>query len=141
MAEKPLEMSRYCIPFTPFKGRLEEAFIALVSTAGVHHKDDPPFQVDGDTSFRIIPGEAPGADLRIADTHYDHSCVEKDINCVFPIDRLSELMEERRIGGLSARHFSMGFSQALRELRDTTIPQLVREIDKDRPSAVLLTGG
>ena len=40
--EKPLELSRYCVPFTPFKKRLEDALVCLVSTAGVRKKDDRP---------------------------------------------------------------------------------------------------
>ncbi len=138
---RPLELSRYCVPFTPFQGKLEDLSVCLVSTAAVRTKDDRPFSTDGDTSWRVIPGETAAADLRYDDTHYDHACVDRDINCVFPIDRLRELAVERRIGGLTARHFSLGYSQALRELRERTIPALVREIDRERPGAVLLTGG
>jgi D-proline reductase (dithiol) PrdB len=138
---KPLELSRYCVPFTPFRGKLEETTICVVSTAAVRHKDDTPFQVDGDTTWRVISGEAEAKDLRYDDAHYDHACVDRDLNCVFPIDRLRELARERRVGGLTERHFSLGYSQALRELREKTIPGLVREIDRERPGAVLLTGG
>ncbi len=138
---KPLELSRYCVPFTPFKGRLEDITVCLVSTAAVRHKDDEPFDTEGDASWRVISGEADAKDLRYDDTHYDHACVDRDLNCVFPIDRLRELAREERIGGLTARHFSLGFSQALRELRERTIPELVREVDRERPGAVLLTGG
>jgi hypothetical protein len=138
---KPLELSRYCVPFTPFQGRLEDAAVCLVSTAAVRTKDDPPFQVDGDVTWRMIPGETEAKDLRYDDAHYDHACVDLDMNCVFPIDRVRELAREGRIGGLTARHFSLGYSQALRELREKTIPALVREIDRERPGAVLLTGG
>jgi hypothetical protein len=142
MSDRPtLEMSRYCVPFTPFTGKIEEATVMLVSTAGVYHKDDPPFRVEGDDTYRAIPGDAPAADLRIADAHYDHACVDKDINCVFPVDRLFELADERRIGGVAEKHFSMGFSQALKHLREHTIPRLVKEIDLIRPTVVLLTGG
>ena len=139
--DKPLELSRYCIPFTPFRKKLEESSICLVTTAAVRHKDDKAFNVDGDSSFRAILSDATAADLAYDDAHYDHACVDKDLNCVFPIDRLTELARERRIGGLAEKHFSLGFSQALRELRETTIPALVREVDKVRPDAVLLTGG
>jgi len=52
-----------------------------------------------------------------------------------------ELAHERRVSGLTERHFSLGYSQALRELREKTIPTLVREVDRERPGAVLLTGG
>jgi hypothetical protein len=138
---RPLELSRYCVPFTPFQGRLEDASVCIVSTAGVRTRDDRPFVTDGDTSWRVIPAEAEGKDLRYDDTHYDHACVDRDMNCVFPIDRLRELAVEGRVGGLTARHFSLGFSQALRELRERTVPALVREVDRERPAAVLLTGG
>jgi D-proline reductase (dithiol) PrdB len=138
---KPLELSRYCVPFTPFKGKLEDATVCLVSTAAVRGKDDRPFDVDGDTSWRVVSGDAEAKDLRYDDTHYDHACVDADLNCVFPIDRLRELHLEKRILGLTSRHFSLGFSQALRELRERTVPSLVREIDRERPGAVLLTGG
>ena len=140
-AAKPLELSRYCVPFTPFKGKLEEAMVCLVSTAGVREKKDKPFEVEGDDSYRVISGEASGAELAFDDAHYDHGCADHDINCIFPIDRLRELSVERRIGGLTEKHFSLGFSMALRDLREKTIPQLVREVDRARPDLVLLTGG
>src|SRR5512134_3562300 len=138
---RPLELSRYCVPFTPFRGKLEELSVCIVSTAAVRTRDDKPFDTEGDTTWRVIPGEAAAADLRYDDTHYDHACVDRDMNCVFPIDRVRELAAERRIGGLTARHFSLGFSQALRDMREKTIPALVREVDRERPGAVLLTGG
>jgi hypothetical protein len=138
---KPLELSRYCVPFTPFRGKLEELSVCLVSTAAVRAKDDTPFDTEGDVTWRVISGEAGAKDLRYDDTHYDHACVDRDMNCVFPIDRLRELAVEGRIAGLTARHFSLGYSQALRELRERTIPALVHEVDRERPGAVLLTGG
>jgi len=138
---RPLELSRYCVPFTPFDRKLEDAAICIVSTAAVRLATDPPFQMEGDLTWRVIPGETDAKDLRYDDTHYDHACVDRDMNCVFPIDRVRELAAERRVGGLTTRHFSLGYSQALRELREKTIPALVREVDRERPGAVLLTGG
>ncbi len=140
-APKPLELSRYCVPFTPFRGPLEQATVCLVSTAGVRPRTDAPFDTEGDTSWRVIPAAAAAADLAYDDSHYDHACVDRDLNCVFPIDRLRELAAEGRIGGLTDRHFSLGYSPALRELRETAIPALAREVDRERPGAVLLTGG
>ncbi len=141
MSDRPLELSRYCIPFTPFRGKMEEATVCLVTTAAVRQKSDALFNVEGDTSFRVIDGASTCADLTYDDAHYDHACVDKDLNCVFPLDRLTELGRERRIRAPSQKHFSMGFSQALRELRQTTIPALAHEVDRLRPDVVLLTGG
>jgi D-proline reductase (dithiol) PrdB len=112
-----------------------------VTTASVYHPADPPFNPEGDNSFRVIPGEAMAADLRYSDEHYPHDCVDADLNCVFPIDRLKELAAEGVIGGTTASHFSMGFTQQLAEIRKTTIPLLARAVDKTRPDAVILTGG
>ena len=92
-------------------------------------------------TYRVISGDVTGADLTYDDSHYDHACADLDINCIFPIDRLRELAAERRIGGLTERHFSLGFSQALRDMREKTIPLLAREVDRARPDAVLLTAG
>jgi hypothetical protein len=139
--EKALELSRYCVPFTPFKRKLEESLICLVSTAGVRAKSDAPFNLEGDNSFRRIDGSLSATDLAVDDSHYDHGCIDKDVNCVFPIDRLRSLAREARIAGITEEHFSMGFSQALRELRETTVPQLARAVSAARPDAVLLTGG
>lgn len=134
-------MSRYCIPYTPFVKPLATARICLVTTAGVFHPSDRPFDPEGDNGFRVIPGDAAAADLRYADSHYPHDCVDADLNCVFPVDRLRELAAEGVIGGLAASHFSMGFTQQMAEIRRTTIPTLARAVDKVRPDAVILTGG
>jgi hypothetical protein len=138
---KPLELSRYCVPFTPFKGKLEDAIVCLVSTAAVRTRTDEPFNTDGDATIRTIGGGSTGADLTYDDTHFDHACADQDINCIFPLDRLRELGSERRIGGVTESHFSLGFSQALKDLRERTIPELARLVDKQRPDIVLLTGG
>ncbi len=89
--EKPLELSRYCVPFTPFVKPLEESLVCLVTTAAVRAKADTPFNVEGDNTFRRIDSSLAGADLAYDDAHYDHACIDRDINCVFPIDRLASL--------------------------------------------------
>jgi D-proline reductase (dithiol) PrdB len=139
--EKALELSRYCVPFTPFRRKLEESLICLVSTAGVRAKSDVPFNLEGDNTFKRIDASLSATELAVDDSHYDHACIDKDVNCVFPIDRLRSLAREGRIRGLTEEHFSTGFSQALRELRETTVPQLARAVSAARPDAVLLTGG
>ena len=59
------------VPWTPLRKSLSESRLALVTTAGVHHRDQPPFDMtdpDGDPTFRrpvgplTIPGDpAPNA--------------------------------------------------------------------------------
>ncbi len=38
-------MSRKCVPFTPFDRELSKATIAIVTAGGVHKKDQPPFNI------------------------------------------------------------------------------------------------
>ena len=133
------ELSRHCIPWTPFKGDLADATVCIVSSAGVRKKSDPPFNTDGDSTFRIIDGD--GAGLTYDDSHYDHACADQDINCIFPIDRLRELAAEGIIKRPTAKHFSFGFSMKLRELRDDTFPKLLKEVEAASPDVVILTGG
>jgi D-proline reductase (dithiol) PrdB len=113
----------------------------LVSTAGIYHPPDAPFEVEGDLSYRCIPSSATAAELRYADAHYPHDCIDVDLNCVFPTDRLRDLVRDKRIGGVTELHFSTGFTMALRDLRDQTVPALVAEVTQQRPDVVVLTGG
>ena len=136
-----MELSRYCIPYTPFAGELAKSKVLLASTSGVHLKSDPPFNMEGDITYRVIPGDVDTADLMVTHTHYDHSDADQDVNCVFPLDRLRELVQEGFIGSLTDHHYTMGFSMAFRQIREETLPQLVREIERNRPNVVLLTGG
>ena len=49
--------------------------------------------------------------LFLSHHHYDHTSADKDINLVFPIDRLRELAEARIIGGVARTHIGyMGYS-------------------------------
>jgi hypothetical protein len=137
----PLELSRYCVPYTPFRKRLEESTLCLVTTASVRQRDQQPFEVEGDNSYRRIGGALPASALTFDDAHYDHGCVDGDLNCVFPVDPLGALVREGRIAGLTEAHFSLGFSQNLRDLRQTTIPTVAHAVSAVRPDAVLLTGG
>ncbi|MDD4649544.1 MAG: glycine/sarcosine/betaine reductase selenoprotein B family protein [Desulfoplanes sp.] len=100
------------IPWTPFTKPLGESCLALVSTAGFYMEGDIPFDVDsarGDASFRIIPSDCDKKKLKIAHTHYAHTRVEEDINVLFPLDRLHELVEAGVIGTLSPHFYSFGF--------------------------------
>jgi len=133
------ELSRHCIPWTPFKGDLADATVCIVSSAGVRKKGDSPFNTEGDTTFRTIEGS--GADLTYDDDHYDHACADRDINCIFPIDRLSDLAAAGVIKRPTAKHFSYGFSMKLRELREDTFPKLLKDVESAKPDIVVLTGG
>lgn len=139
-------LSRKCVPFTPFDMELSKATIALVSAAGVHAKDQEPFNIAdelGDLTYRVMGEEAQTSDLMVTHHHYDHTDADADINVVFPLDRLRELKEDGFIGGIARKHIGyMGYTMKLKDMYELTAVQIAEEIDKgSRADAVILTGG
>ena len=78
-------IARRCVPFTPFDGELSRASVALVTAAGVHRRDQPPFNIAdelGDLTFRVIGADAAASDLMVTHHHYDHADADHDVNVV-----------------------------------------------------------
>ena len=90
-SQMPIQIARACIPYTPFKRELVDSRVALVTTAGVYAEGMEPF-TDNDLSFRKIPGDVDSGHLRVVAGHYDPTAAAADINCVFPLDRLRDLV-------------------------------------------------
>ena len=67
-----MPMSRRCIPYTPRRKELRETVFALVTTAGVHLRDQQPFDLAGDNTWRLIPGDVHADQLMVTHGHYDH---------------------------------------------------------------------
>ncbi len=146
-AEKSTAIKVEGVPWTPFTKGLGDATIALVTTAGVHLRDQPPFDMndpDGDASFRVIPADAPREALTITHDYYDHRDADRDINIVFPIDRLFELKKEGLIGGVAKEHYGfMGHIDGphIETLMKKTAPEAAERIREAGVDAVLLTPG
>lgn len=137
-----MAMSRRCIPYTPRRRELRETTFALVSTAGVHLREQEPYNVEGDNSWRLIPGDVHTDRLMVTHEHYDHRHADQDINCVFPLDRLRELADEGIIGGVGDKHLGfMGYTQQLRDLYERAALEMAKIIERSRADAVLLTAG
>ena len=86
---------------------LNECCVALISTAGLHRREDPSF-APGAGGYRIIPDDYDMNNLVMGhvSTNFDRSGYYQDINTSFPIDRLRKLAEEGAIGSVANRHFS-----------------------------------
>ena len=139
-------LSRKCVPFTPFDDKLERSTIAIVTAAGVHQKDQEPFNIGddlGDLTYRVIGEDVTSADVMVTHDHYDHTDADADVNVVFPIDILRQLHAEGIIGGIARKHVGfMGYTMRLKDMYEQTAPQIADEIDKgSRADAVILTGG
>ena len=87
---------------------LTQRRVALISTAGLHRRDDRPFSLEPGDHYRIIPGDIAANDLIMShvSTNFDRSGFQQDWNIVFPLDRLRELVDEGIIGSLADFHYS-----------------------------------
>jgi hypothetical protein len=104
------------IPWTPLPKPISECTVVLVSTGGVHLHSDRPFNLNSDPTFRIIPRDAQAADLAISHQAYDRTDALRDINLVFPIERLRELEAEHVIGRLADEHYGFGLMGSAKRL-------------------------
>ena len=137
-----MPMSKRCIPYTPRFRELGESMFALVTTAGVHLREQEPFNLDGDNSWRLIPGDVEASQLMVTHEHYDHRDADQDINVVFPIDRLRELAAEGIIAGVGDKHLGfMGYSQNFRDLYERVAPEMAKIISRSKADGVILTAG
>jgi D-proline reductase (dithiol) PrdB len=140
------QIARRCVPFTPFEGELSRATVAIVSSAGVHRRDQTPFNIAddlGDLTFRIIGGDVNPSELSVTHHHYDHGDADADVNVVFPIEPLRELAREGFVAGVAPLHVGyMGYTMRLKQMYEQTAPEIANEIDKkSRADIVVLTGG
>jgi D-proline reductase (dithiol) PrdB len=118
---------------------LNQRRVAIISTAGLHGKNDRPFTFDPGDYYRVIPGNIRAGDLMMShvSTNFDHSGFQQDWNVLFPIDRLNELALEGTIGSVADFHYSfMGAIDPVameKEARD-----LAQIMKKDQVDALLL---
>lgn len=145
--EKTETFEVHGIPWTPLKKPLSVSKVAIVTTAGVHLKSQTPFNMqdaNGDPSYREIPLAAPREEYTITHDYYDHTDADKDLNIVFPIDRLKEMKEAGAIGALAETNYGfMGHIDGphIETLIKKTAPEVAARMRKEGIDVALLTPG
>lgn len=131
--------------FSPLVKPLNEARIALVTTAGAHLRSQPAFDLtdeSGDWSWRRIPGDVDVADIAVSHAHYDTTDANDDPNVVFPIDALRSLVAGGEVGEVSPLHAGlMGWIPDGTPLREKTAPEVAAALAESGADAVVLTPG
>ncbi len=125
------------IPWTPLRKRLSDSTVVLISTGGVHLCSDRPFNLNSDPTFRVIPKDVHPGDLAISHQAYDRTDALRDINLVFPIERLRELEAERVIGRLAEDHYGFGLMGSAKRLMPA-IKEVARRIGESGVDLALL---
>jgi len=132
------------VPWSPLGKPLAAARLGLVSSAGLTLAGQDGFDSGvrgGDTSYRVIPGDATAAVLE--DHHrsesFDHTGVRRDANVAFPVDRVRELADRGTIGSVAPRHLSfMGSVTAPGRLTRDTAPAAAEVFVEDQVDVALL---
>ena len=138
-------MESDAVPWAPLAKDLSDSTVAIVTTAGLHLRDDKPFNRDhpgGESTYRIIPSNSDTAD--IVQSHFsigfDRTAIYRDINITFPIDRMRELAEQGKIGNVAPNHYS--FMGALRDctiVAEQTGPEVAQRLKDEGVNLVFLT--
>jgi len=128
--------------WTPVTKELKDMVIAIATAAGVHLKSDKRFNLAGDFTYRLIPGDTPSSELMVSHGGYDNGDVNKDINSMFPIDRLHELVEAGFIKGVAKTHIGfMGGGGNQQKFREETGPAIAKLLKEEGVDAVIMTAG
>jgi len=128
--------------WTPVTKELKDMTVALVTAAGVHEKKDKRFNLAGDFTFREVRDTTPSSELMVSHGGYDNGDVNKDINCMFPIDRLHELAKDGFIKSIAPVHIGfMGGGGNQEKFKNETGPEIARILKEEGVDAVLMTAG
>jgi len=144
----PEEDFKGYIPWTPMSKPLSKTTIALVTSAGISLKTDPPFDMErekreplwGDRSFRIIPRGTTEKDIEVNHLHINTNYIKHDINVILPLARMAEFEQEKIIGRLATKAYSFyGFQWQNNDFLKEAIEPISREMKFEEVDAVLLT--
>ena len=118
---------------------LNEAKVAIVTSASLHHPDDEDFS-PMDTGYRILRSEARDYVMGHWSPNFDATGFALDINTVFPIDRLDELAAQGIIGSVAEEHLAYAGNQFdLSAIRLDSGPSGAKFLKEQDVDVVILT--
>mgnify|MGYP003304623348 FL=1 len=89
---------------------LNEAKVAIVTSASLHHPEDEDFS-PMDTGYRVLKSQQRDYVMGHWSPNFDATGFALDINTVFPIDRLDELAAQGTIGSVADEHLAYAGNQ------------------------------
>ena len=118
---------------------LAQRRIAVVTSAGLVRRGEPPF-TSGDVGYRVLPGDTRADQLLMShvSVNFDRTGFQRDINVVFPVDRLREMAQAGVIGSVAATHYSFMGATDPRGM-EANARSVAGMLKSDRVDGVLLT--
>lgn len=128
--------------WAPVKKELKDMTIALCHSSRCAPQGQKRFNLAGDFTWRKITDKMPSDELMVSHGGYDNSDVNKDINCMFPIDRIHELAKEGFIKACAPVHAGfMGGGGNQEKFKHETGPAIAKMFVEEGVDAVILTAG
>lgn len=128
--------------FTKLEKPLRDCRVSMLTSGGVSRCAAAPWNPNAKNDLRLdeVAADAPTSDFQIHDSYYDHRDADRDLNCIFPLDRLRELAAEGVIGAVAERMWSgfMGRIYTRSAVVNESAPALARELERDRVDLFLL---
>jgi len=126
-------------PWVAVTKPLSECRLALIASGGIYVEGQVAFHFKDDFSYRIIDTRLPSDKLRATHFAYDLTDARNDINVVFPIDTLRDLVAEHTLGSLSPRAYTfMGGIYSARKVREILAPALTARLLADAVDLAIL---
>ncbi|HVY14819.1 MAG TPA: glycine/sarcosine/betaine reductase selenoprotein B family protein [Rhodopila sp.] len=126
---------------TPFVSGppLSQRRIAIVTSAAVIKRGDQPFPF-GSGECRFIPNDTPTGELLVSHVsiNFDRSGWQRDVNVVFPVDRLKDMAAAGEIGGVAPTHYAVMGSTDPAAMAES-VEQIAGQLKQERIDSVLLT--
>ena len=123
------------VPLAPLRKPLAECRLAFISTSGVQPRGSVPFDTVhpvGDYTFRRVPSTARVSELEIHQLKYPTAGAARDLNVIFPIERLRELAGEGVIGGLTASFYTfIGYNMDPERLERTLAEEIAAAVSEE----------
>ncbi len=118
---------------------LTESNVAIVSTCGMHRRDDPPF-TPGSVDYRLLPRGVDWGDVVVShiSANFDRSGLADDPNVAMPLDRLEELASNGEIGGVSQWHYTFMGAHPAPQMFEETGTEVGRLLADDSVDVALL---
>ena len=129
------------VPMAHLEKPLSECRLGFVSTSGVQLKGSMPFDVVhpiGDYTFRKVPSGTHPDQLEIHQLKYPTSGANRDLNVVYPIQRLQELGSLGVVGQLTDHFISfIGYNMDPQHLQSTLAENIADAFEEEKADVVL----
>jgi D-proline reductase (dithiol) PrdB len=128
--------------WTAFARRLADSRIALLTSAGIHLRSQPAFDLDaerarpewGDPSWRAIPADTNPQDLAVSHLHINDADLLADPEIALPMRGLAEL-----VSTVHSHVGLMGYQDRdLRDWRERTAPEIVAHLREEEADGLIL---